>query len=558
LETDAAAEPGSQADPLPLPRKLRAVIASRLERLDAAAFELLCTAAVIGREFGFELLVRVSGQSEDDVVRGLDDLWRRRIVREVGAGHYDFGHDKLREVAYGELSLTRRQLLHRYVAEALEALHADDLDRVSGQIAHHYDRAANGERAITYHRRAGDVARRLYANDDAVASYRRASTLLESLPPSEALGAWRREMTAYLCEGLGAISALAGDHEGAREQYGRALEHLPSGSAIRRARLLRSIGATWEARYDWKEALAAFRSAERTLGRAPAGEEAAWWQEWTEVLLARCGIHYWQHDWIAIERLTERVEGVVERYATARQRSRFFHRLANMGFVRARFTGTEATLAHDRAALAFALESRDTRTIASAHFSVGMQTLWTGGIAEAEASLDAALASAERMGDVLLRTRCLTYLAFAHRMKGDLDATARCAEEGLRSAAAAQMPEYEGAAHGHLSWRSWRRGDLAGAERAGRAALAAWGTGQLYPLRWCALLPLLATAIARRRIPDALGFAAALLDPSQQRLPDDLTDALRRAVEAAEDGDAEVVAEHLARAVARAEHARYL
>ena len=57
--------------------------------------------------------------SEDAVVRGLDELWQRRIVREQGAGTaetYDFSHDKLREQAYASLSPAHRRLLHRHVA----------------------------------------------------------------------------------------------------------------------------------------------------------------------------------------------------------------------------------------------------------------------------------------------------------------------------------------------------------------------------------------------------------------------------------------------------------
>ncbi len=61
--------------------------------------EVANVAAVIGREFTFVVLAQASRESEDAVVRGLDELWQRRIVREQGAGTaetYDFSHDKLR------------------------------------------------------------------------------------------------------------------------------------------------------------------------------------------------------------------------------------------------------------------------------------------------------------------------------------------------------------------------------------------------------------------------------------------------------------------------------
>jgi hypothetical protein len=71
---------------------------------------------------------------EPTLVRGLDELWQRRIVREQGAEAYDFSHDKLREAAYTELSAARRRLLHRRVAEAIKTVHARDLNAASGQV----------------------------------------------------------------------------------------------------------------------------------------------------------------------------------------------------------------------------------------------------------------------------------------------------------------------------------------------------------------------------------------------------------------------------------------
>ena len=113
---------------------------------------------MIGRAFTFEVLARASDDDEDTLVRGLDELWQRRIVREQGADAYDFSHDKLRAVVYAGLSTARRRVLHRHVAEALEAEHAADLDAVSGQIASHYERAGQLERALAYYQQAAGVA----------------------------------------------------------------------------------------------------------------------------------------------------------------------------------------------------------------------------------------------------------------------------------------------------------------------------------------------------------------------------------------------------------------
>jgi len=105
------------------------------------------------------------------------------IVREHGADSYDFTHDKLREVAYGEISAPQRRMLHRRVAQALEAMHiGEDLDLVSGQIASHYERAGMVEWALPFYQRAAAVAQHVYANEDAISQLSKGLELLNLLP----------------------------------------------------------------------------------------------------------------------------------------------------------------------------------------------------------------------------------------------------------------------------------------------------------------------------------------------------------------------------------------
>jgi predicted ATPase/DNA-binding SARP family transcriptional activator len=169
--------------PAQLPPRVHAVIAGRLAQLSPPARDLCALAATIGRAFRLDMLARAANTDDAAAVRALDELWQRRIVREQGANTYDFTHDKLREVAYTEISVPQRRLLHRRVAQALAAIHADDLDPVSGQIASHFERAGLAEEAITYYERAAAVARRVYANEDAITALTRALTLLEQLAP---------------------------------------------------------------------------------------------------------------------------------------------------------------------------------------------------------------------------------------------------------------------------------------------------------------------------------------------------------------------------------------
>ena len=181
LTSDRMVIPQARA-PHTLPTGVRAVIAGRLAQLSPPARELAALAAVVGREFSLDILTHASHSDEESIVRALDELWERRIVREQGSMAYDFTHDKLREVAYDEISMPQRQLWHRRLARTLETLAADALDPVSGQIAAHYEHGGAVEQAIPYYRRAALVAQRLFAHDDAIVLLLHCLSLLEQRP----------------------------------------------------------------------------------------------------------------------------------------------------------------------------------------------------------------------------------------------------------------------------------------------------------------------------------------------------------------------------------------
>jgi DNA-binding SARP family transcriptional activator len=165
--------------PRPLPSKMQDALTARVEQVSPAARDLVELAAVIGREFTFPVLSHAMDVDEEELVRALDELWQRRMVREQGREAYDFSHDKLREVIYGDLSAARRRLLHRRVARALEHVHASDLDGVAAKVAAHCDRAGQTEKAIDYYRRAAKVALRMEDEEDATRYRQRADSLLE-------------------------------------------------------------------------------------------------------------------------------------------------------------------------------------------------------------------------------------------------------------------------------------------------------------------------------------------------------------------------------------------
>jgi DNA-binding SARP family transcriptional activator len=127
--------------------RVQAVIQSRFAKLSDAAGEIVGIAATIGREFTVDVLTQASGRDDETMIGALDELWRRRIIREQGVDGYDFTHDKLREVAYGSLSPARRGHTHLRVAQALERVYSHDPGPISGQLAAHYEQAGAADNA---------------------------------------------------------------------------------------------------------------------------------------------------------------------------------------------------------------------------------------------------------------------------------------------------------------------------------------------------------------------------------------------------------------------------
>ena len=160
---------------------LTAVLRNRLEQASPAAREVAGLAAAVGADFTLDLLTEASDLEAGAVVGAVDELWRRRILREFRDG-YDFSHDLLRETAYAQVSPPKRWLLHRRVAQALELLHTDDADSVSAQLAGQYARGGRPGRAVAYYRRAAELAAGMFAHAEAIRLHKEALSIIRHLP----------------------------------------------------------------------------------------------------------------------------------------------------------------------------------------------------------------------------------------------------------------------------------------------------------------------------------------------------------------------------------------
>jgi len=201
--------------------RIHAVIGARLAQLSPQAYELAGLAGAIGRAFTFDLLAKATDWDEDSLSRALDELWQRSLVHETGA-QYDFTHDRIREVAYRELSPVRRRYWHRRIGRALEELYAEDMAGVSGQLAAHYEAAGMPEDAIRHYREAAAVARERFAVGEEIELLRRGLALCGQFQESSRRDAQELDLLVTLGPALVATKGYAAPEVG--EKYTRALE----------------------------------------------------------------------------------------------------------------------------------------------------------------------------------------------------------------------------------------------------------------------------------------------------------------------------------------------
>ena len=256
-----------RVEELDVPEGIRLVIGRRIQRLSKESRQLLTMAAVVGRSFDLPLLTAL-GDDEDAVLTALEDAEAAQLIRSVSAGRvlrWEFAHGLIRQTLEGALSLPRRQRAHLRVAEAMEQVYGDRVERQASDFAHHLYQAgaaADSERTVSSLMLAGDQAADAGAFDEAVRCF-------DDALSTEDEGDHRRRAELHARRGRALRSLGRGDEafealQAALEAY----EALNDGAGIADVveDLVWALG--WQARAD--EAQETIRRALRRLPDADA------------------------------------------------------------------------------------------------------------------------------------------------------------------------------------------------------------------------------------------------------------------------------------------------
>ena len=313
-------------------------------------------------------------------------------------------------------------------------------------------------------------------------------------------------------EGLGDVLTLAGGHEEARGAFARAQVLAGNADPISRSRLHRKSGFSHSLQRHFAETAREFDQADQELGEPGKAGAADWWEEKVQIQLERMHLFYWQGMVGEMRELAGQYRTVIAERGAAMQRAKFLKTMALSMLMESRFRPSQECVELAERAVAECEGANNLSEAGHINFVLGLIEVCHGDFDDAVKQCGRALAMVERVGDLVLQSRCLAYRAVAYRRLGDV---ARCrteAEKTCELATKLGMVEYIAMAKANLAWVAWRQENYAEAEKIATKALDLWhGMDDPYGFDWMALWPLIAIALHRQDSSAAIGFAHGLL-----------------------------------------------
>ncbi len=165
---------------LAIPSSLEDLLMARLDRLDSAK-EIAQIAAIIGREFSYELLQAIAPMEETHLQRGLQQLVETQLLF-ANSDNYSFKHALVQDAAYESLLKSTRKRYHQKIVGVLEEQFPEVVENEPELLAHHCTKASLNREAISYWLLAGQKALQRSANIEAIGHFNKGLELILTLP----------------------------------------------------------------------------------------------------------------------------------------------------------------------------------------------------------------------------------------------------------------------------------------------------------------------------------------------------------------------------------------
>ena len=205
------------ANKIETPRSILQMIERNLEKLSPDEQRILEAASVVGAEFSAAAVAAALERPVSDIENSCTQLSRHeQFISAQGfsewpdgtvASSFRFHHALYGDVLYERMPAGHRVELHRRIAEREEQAHGERAGEIAAQLAHHYSRANDRNKAIGYFKIAGERAAARCAMVEAERHYSNALKLLNELPETPERD--RRELALQLAVGP-ALMAIKG------------------------------------------------------------------------------------------------------------------------------------------------------------------------------------------------------------------------------------------------------------------------------------------------------------------------------------------------------------
>ncbi|UCE74367.1 MAG: tetratricopeptide repeat protein, partial [Methanomassiliicoccales archaeon] len=370
-----------------IPGTIRDVIGRRIDRLDEGTKAILRYASVIGNQFTFETLLRISGVNEEELIDSIDALISTNMILEDTATkeeRYRFDHTQIREVIYNSMSRSRRRLMHKKIGYIIEDLNKNRLDEVVYNLAHHFNMGKDTEKILTYAILAGEKATSSFAPEDALNYYNMALGSLERLEDTKE----NKKKRIGLLRRLGELSFNLSEWKLALDYYKKSIticEDIDSDED--KAESLRKSGYVLNRMGNWEQAALNF---EKSLGISKTLEDAF---------------------------------GIADA-----------HR--GLGYIHWRLGEYEEAITHYNECIQVSMEIEDMHTIALAFIELGNVHIETGDTSKGVEYYNRSLKELEPFGDYSEMARAYNNLGDSYLKSGDYDKAIeyfkKCEEMGKR------------------------------------------------------------------------------------------------------------------------------
>jgi class 3 adenylate cyclase/tetratricopeptide (TPR) repeat protein len=368
-----------------VPDTLQAVIMARIDRLAPSHKRVLQTAAVIGRSFSSLVLARVlEGTTRVQLAEALSELHRRNFIApsvKANDDEFTFKHNLTLDVAYNSLLIAQRKALHKLIGETVEAELLGRLDELAPTLAHHFEKAGSGDKALTYLVHAGQRAARLYANTEAIRYYQRALAVA-----ADGDNALTLRQQAH--EGLGDVHGLVGAYASSVEQYEQALTLavVPR----ERAAFQRKMGRVYERWGKSEQAIVYFEAGLREMREVIDAVETA------RIYTGMGLVYYRRGELNAALQLSALALDLMERSGDEWGIAQACN---NLGIVYGQQSEWVQALAYHHRCLDLWEKLGDANGIAAAHNNLGLVFQQQGAWAQAAKHYETSLACSERVGN---------------------------------------------------------------------------------------------------------------------------------------------------------------